>query len=512
MRSAIDKYTRACVNAEFALPERPYICACCEAPVIVRAGSERAAHFAHRQGRARDDCEQYFPTSVTFTGRPARPIATEARDDQGLSYLCCVDSSDGLMLALWLPPAGAEDWSGSIRFESQDVTRSLRRVQLAQGITIPFPLKDGQWSISVHDEVDERYLARIDVGRRSLELERNLFHATSKDGRAISRVDSVQLGDTIWWIRKTELEINSKDLPHVEAVLDSHTHGWFVYLVTLPQVASPDELANISHWLQRRVRPRRPTVWINSPWPRAVLNDQTALFSVTDGALRWLSDRPVDLRIISPKTEEAPVNVTEMTEFTWEAPLLGDWEIWVNDVHTNSIRVLPRPPTSGSAVLVDLSPEQRFDIAELQRFIRAEMSAGSSAAPAMIRWRTSPIGKLIKICGRPQSADLVEMKLELRGGVSIDAGHFGYAEWPAIHDPPTTSSVRETRESRELANWLASVGSATQDDDCLKLHPSHWLQDQDPLYRRLAQLSWPRSLTAQVRQLAKELEGQNDSP
>jgi len=435
-------------------------------------------------------------------------VTTQARDDQDLSYLCCIDSADGLKLALWLPPAGENDWSGNIRFEAQDDTRSLRKGQLGRGMTIPFPLKDGQWSISVHGEVDELYLARIEVGRRSLELERNLFHATSKGGRAIARVDSVQLGDAIWWIRKSELAIDANDLPHVEGVLDSHAHGWYVYLITLPQSASSDELANISQWLQRRVRPRRPIVWIDSPWPRGVLNNATAVYSIADGALRWLSDHPVDLRIFSSKTNEMPVNITDMTEFIWESPVVGDWEIWINDVQASTIQISLYPLTPASAVLVQLSSDRSLDIADLQGFIRADVSGGALTAPATIRWHTPQIGKLIKIDGQRQSGDCAELTLELRAGVSIDAGHFGYAEWPTAHDPPVTSSNRKTCKSRDLAQWLASVGSARLREDGLMLQPSQLLQNQDPLFRRLALLSWPRSISAQVRQLAKELEGQ----
>jgi hypothetical protein len=56
------------IRADDAFPGRYYTCPTCFAEVYLRRGRWRAAHFAHRSGQGKPDCENFHPSDpLTYT-------------------------------------------------------------------------------------------------------------------------------------------------------------------------------------------------------------------------------------------------------------------------------------------------------------------------------------------------------------------------------------------------------------------------------------------------------------
>ena len=74
MQDALERISKKIVNAENALRVHDYVCPECGAPVILRAGYERTAYFAHASGFSDEDCARYAAgfgnnaTAHTHTG------------------------------------------------------------------------------------------------------------------------------------------------------------------------------------------------------------------------------------------------------------------------------------------------------------------------------------------------------------------------------------------------------------------------------------------------------------
>ena len=187
MDIAIDAATDRLVRASTASPRLHYLCPCCSADVIIKAGPTNAPHFAHSKGEADPNCENYFSSSG-LSGPYRTGVVQTARDD-GTS-----DTSDlffefgvlGPRLAVWLPATGGDDsWTGSIRVEAPRLTRSLTAQHLRQGRFIHLALGQGTWTVSAIGEVSNAYRSRIGLGTNSLDDHLNLFDATRVPGGRI---------------------------------------------------------------------------------------------------------------------------------------------------------------------------------------------------------------------------------------------------------------------------------------------------------------------------------------
>lgn len=503
MRSAIDRSSHELVPAARARRERMYVCPCCDAPVhLVRADT---LHFAHHRGRARPDCEQYFPTEFRYGATSRRLQQAGVQHTAALSYLAFDVTTDGPELSMWLPPAGDPAWSGSIRLVARSATRTVRHAHLARGMRVPFPLQEAQWTLEIIGEVSDAYQSQLMLGRQSLELERNLFYASIASGRRIEVSDSIGLGDAFWWIRRSRLSLNDPLLSRVAVEMPYEVHGWRVYLVTLPDTASREEIATISQWLQRRVRPRRPVVWIASPWPRQVLPGGTSVFTVADGPLCWRADREIDLRVLAPTTGRVAIDVSDVTEFVWEAVETGEWDVEVNQVIVASIRVEPTAPRCASSVSCKISDGTTFDLVDLQNHLDVIGAAGQSSLAGELCWNDKSIGRVLRLNGDQPEPGTSLLKFSLRPGSHLDADKLGWALWPEPPSPTKRDTSQISPRFEGLVRWLLSVGTVSNSPDRLRLHASSLGVQHHPLVRQLLGLSWPLSLAAQVQTVARAL-------
>lgn len=502
MRSAIDRITRERVWAGDARGGGLYICECCDAPVhLVRA---ETVHFAHRRGRARPDCEQYFPSDIRFSGRPQRPLLSERSEGVPLSYLAFDMSVNGPELAVYLPPSIGPEWSGSVRLVAGS-TRTLGYAHLRDGMRIPFRLHDGQWTLSVIGEVADEYLGKLTLGRQSLEQERNLFYAATSTGRRIELTESVRLGQSFWWIRREQMMTLDSLLSRVTVDLQWQGSGWRVYLITLPAVATHDEMGAISQWMQRRVRPSRPSVWVGSPCARQVLPDGTEVFALTDGPLTWRANKPVNFRLIQHGSDIAVVEVFDATEVVWERPEAGRWHVEVDEVRAASIQIVPTPPAYSAAVVCEIDGGPTFDVAQLQSYVDSQRENGALSIRGKLRYQTPAVGELLNLSESTWRSGLLEQQFRLSPGLNISAGNFGSACWP--ESPLREASGEKRGEQMPLARWLAGVGRLEAQASDIRLSVPFSLRSRSPIYEQLARLAWPLRFAAQVRHLQSILEG-----
>jgi len=370
---------------------------------------------------------------------------------------------------------------------------------------VSFSLQDTQWKLEAIGDVPETYQSQLTLGYQSLEIERNLFYASTATGRRIEVSDSIGLGDAFWWVRRSPLTLDDPALSRVGVERCCEAYGWRVYLVTLPDEASAEEIATISQWLHRRVRPRRPAVWIASPWPRQVLPDGTSVFAVTDGPLCWRADREIDLRVLASSTGRVAIDVSDVSEFVWEAVEAGEWDVEVNQVIVASIRVVPIAPSPALSVICKISDSRILDLVELQSHVDAIRAAGQSSLTGELRWNGQSIGRVLRLNGDQTEPGSCVLSFNIRPGSRIDADKLGWASWPETPSVTARADLQIPQEYEALVRWLLSVGTVSNDTDRLRLHASSLFAQHHPLLRQLSRLSWPLSLAAQVRALARVL-------
>jgi hypothetical protein len=494
VRQAVDRKTGALVDARSARHGIAYECGCCEAPVvIVRA---ETIHFAHRKGRARPDCEQYVVSEIRYSGRPQRPKEHTELESTDVSYLSFTMSPEGPELSLRLPAVTSNRWPGTVRLVASS-TRTLGYSHIGVGATLAFALTDGQWTLSAIGEVAEEYLARITLGRQSLEFERNLFRGES--GRQLGPSDAVFLGETIWWVRRDAAQLNS-ELDRVGCVLIYEAFGWRVYSVTLPMSAGAQDLATYSQWLQRRVKPRLPSVWVSTPWPRQESPDKTLVFWASDGPIGWRTSEAVhfELRDAGGKSELAPGSPA--SEFSWTQPKPGEWIVYVNEVRRGLIRVLAEKPDAQSLAVVSIAGKTT-GIEQLQSHTDRALAAGDASLDCSFQFGSKTLAEMLEARGNLEGDDPLRRNATLRPGSHLNLGHALYVRWPEAA-PRLVTRVKESKPSA-LARWLLSIGSPVRHEGYISMLVPTRLTGRDPIFERMSRLAWPMAYVAQVRSVEK---------
>lgn len=502
MRSAVERYTRKKIDPGDALRGRGrYVCGCCEAPVhLVQAFT---AHFAHDKYQARPDCENYFWSEYQYTGRPSRIGATRELDPDEISYLAFEVTLDGPRLVVFVPPAKS-DTCGSIELISR-TTRRIPVAHLSRGIRLSFPLRDSTWVLRTTEEVSEEYSARLLLGRYSLEPERNLFSASNGIGRHIPERAAVMLGESLWWIGRTD--IRDEQIPPgvgVEYVVDDH--GWYVFLVTLPEDANEIAAAQLTRWLQRRIQPRRARLWIESPFPRGRREDGVSIYAMPDGPLTFGADQSVSLQVFA-STGESLFEAENVIAATLAEEALGDLLICADGVRVARVERRIEVPKPASSVVVQFADGLETDLVNLQGHIEGARKAGAPGLAALLRWNPLSLRPHLKHCRALGLTTAIEAEVRLVQGSTIEFDKLGCASWPT-DDVPLKQIIATDLPQRDLFRWLASVGATTKyGSRRLTLCPRQALKIRFPELRRLAQLTWPVEFAAQVRTAARVLEG-----
>lgn len=498
---AIDSSSGVEVPASSARSGRIYRCPSCGARVAPKRGSERADHFAHLQWAAKPDCENYTPAHFEYRRRPPGE-GVAFRSGIATSYLSLFSSVDGPRLAYWLPPAGDAAWSGDVEFEAYDVSRVFRFADLRHGQRVEFPLVDGQWEVRPTSDVADQYLESLAVGRQSLDHSGSIFDASTAAGRQILPGQTVAFGQPLHWVSRIALNPQAAGarLCAVERLWDAR--GWYLYQIQLPETYTSDQSAELSQWLERRVRPARPKAWIESPWPRSTSVSGFPVFELSDDQLQVRADRLVDVRVADARTRQ-PVVVRHSVQ-TLNLPVLsaGVYDLYINDVPHETFVIEAGGGGRPAAVLASFDDRTSVELAHAQSKLVQFIDSGKRFISVALTWGRPAVGGVLTLDGRRICQEgASQATIVISPGMTLDAANLGRLAWPA--DMPHNADLRPPirQEVRERVSWLLSVAGAPMGGSGERVAVPDFLQE-DALFRRLAMASWRPELAPQVRSIS----------
>lgn len=251
MDLAIDAYSKKHVHAASAQRGRDYRCPTCRAPVHLRRGTYREAHFAHDPGQGRPECDLYhFSDSLlglTWEDPVSNPPA-EILPRQRLSLWLNVHLPTGRNPASWsmevlVPKSPGR--AGTLTFDggADGLRVELSCLRLSAGaINCPVNLNAADFRVSwVSRDVDRHFAQAVQERIAGLDpLSANVFSAGR--GSRQERASVLNWGGSYYLVYRAE---RLTDVPSeiATAALADHK-DWSCVLVTLPSAADPD----ISAW------------------------------------------------------------------------------------------------------------------------------------------------------------------------------------------------------------------------------------------------------------------------
>ena len=505
MEWARDKVTDQLVPADAALPRRRYRCWNCGAPVYLRAGAERRAHFAHDPWAADPECVAFHPSTLAPAGRRARAWgASEREGTLEISRLYFDVEIEGPQLFLWLPPsAGTGAWTGAILVEADRTSQRLTAQHLLRGRMVKFPLLAGQWEIRLAGEVSEDYQSRLDVGISALESALNVFDATHSPAPAVGPSGVVRLGDPIWVVTRRDNFGEGAFDRHAGRQRCAEVGGWFIDRIVLPREAPQAERSRWSEWLERQVRSSRSRVFIAAPWPCGFEIDGKAVYPMLSGGMSIVSEDSADLEIRDQQGSSL-VRAHESTRLCWEEPREGNWAFFVNGVEFSRFVVAREPPSAPPAIAAQLGSAPSSDLyamqEELERLSAAELPADLNirfSHPAIVRHFVADFEEF------PAGEALLHIPAGATS-VSLTAGHLGTLKWPTEARHPPVERPRPPAPLYPLARWLLSqaLPLGTQGGSSIAV-PPEWRAD--PVIAPLRGRQWPLALQGQIQLLLRSL-------
>lgn len=263
------------------------VCPSCGEPVRRRAGGERKPHFAHFSHRAKPDCENYFPPSGPAVLTGMRAVSTASAGRLSRESLSCglflVHQPELHSLALWLRIPSVELGStatGSLEIQSGLGHRTYQVADLHTARLVPmapqFPLAT---SIGSRDLLP--LAAHVSGQVSAFTAERNLFYAEDKGGRFVFNDEPLEWGTRYRMLDKSVIAPPSE----LGSVLDWNAGqkfgGWNSYEMALPTAfaASKAQLpAQISEFLERRIRNPQSRIFVVQPFPHHIDVDGTYVY------------------------------------------------------------------------------------------------------------------------------------------------------------------------------------------------------------------------------------------
>jgi hypothetical protein len=509
--NALDCATDVLTTAAVASTKRSYRCGRCQASVILKGGPNTAMrrHFAHAQGQADPDCDDYFPSVIAFTGRRAfHKKGAAEHDDSSRSSIYFAMEPTGPKILLSLPPSPLNDeWTGSVDVIAHRIERRLFKRHLIKGSSVLFPLSDGQWSISVSGFVSEDYISRIDMGPGSLESRLNLFDATRALGQQIGPSQPLRLGDAVWIVTRDGTIADLR--PDSISISERHRTGaWEILYVQLPDEASSDVASEISRWLQRPIRNRQAKLWIESPWPIATRNDGVPILPRLDEGITLEADQAVDIEIRSPDGYLAH-SVEQSKELHWRDPKQGPWAIFVNGKRFGKFETTDEAVESVAALRVVAANGSTFDFFQYQDLINQHATPWVDSDRLQLAWSDGSIGRLIHIDNAPlRDPDVLGVEVSKSTSTKIHADNLGNLNWLVESiQVDTSSDHRISPDLLERAQWLTGMTHLFRSiTPTLGIRLTFKSRATHPVLEQLQGTYWPFWLQPQIEAFRAQVE------
>lgn len=510
MDRARDIATGELVWASDAIARRLYRCPSCGQRVNVREPrfSFRVRHFAHAIGVADQNCKLYFPPTFRYSGRAAAYEYSSEADQLHHDHLELNVGPRGPLLALCLPPTGKGEWTGSVQFSAQRVSRQLKWHHLQRGQRIEFPLFDGRWSLTPNGVVALEYLESVQLGAQSLEAGANLFYVERALGRRVLPAESISCGESVRWLSRQPFQLPNELRSPIGVECEYQSNGWTLNRLAIPEQLSSVQLRVLTEWIQRRVAERRVRVWVESPFADAYTAQGAPIYPC-NSTLKIRSDRTVDFKMRSVGTARVIQEVVDATECVLEANEEGHIELLVNDHHSDFFYI----GAAGKPInaLVRFAGAEFGDISCAQQSLDAVISSGRDRCPILVNVGHSAVAEILSAAQLNVESDDRVIRTELRPGSSLRFDNLGEVRWPLPAPALVEDAVSNARECQgeaprlqERIRWLRSLaGHPTATSIRLRLPTP--LAQLAP-FASLATLSWSVRWAPHLRLLQRDLE------
>ncbi len=320
MLKAKASYPDRWVIATDATAPRYATCGCCGGSVVLRSGSYRRRHYAHRPGEGSADCEEYFGSDGTDYSpvQIVRPPVQVGRRQitfyQGGGLYIGQSKDARPELSLRFPtPEETDRWDGKIFVTTPEGERPISYGGLKKPQNIRLRMDGNPVRYRTEGNVSEKYLARLDSEAFRLIASGTVFRWSAVAGRLLERGPSLCWGDKCWLLtqRTPKKEFIQK---HGSAVRSTHLSGpiWWLFEVQLPTVnVAGKELVrrHFQEFLGRGISDPQPQVTLWSPLPHHI--DQDRVFKIPAECDTVVVKRSEDLWIDAITQDGVPLNVFE---------------------------------------------------------------------------------------------------------------------------------------------------------------------------------------------------------
>lgn len=269
---------------EAGLRYQELICPVCEATVYLRAGADRAPHFAHISGAGTYACELYHPSLSVGQGRagllgPSQ--YTPWRDPETtLGLVLKFVEELGYTLQVRIPAADiSQSWSGHLRVSTEKGERQLDWKRLCKPYFASVRPSADTYVIQRIGEVDTTYFAKVCGGVPGLLHLQSWFRASRIGGRLLEPQEPIHWGESYCLLALDALLPPDYAAPVGLAFSRvDFTDGWVVLEIGLPEDAetlSAQQRKDIEAWCCRPVVSGRPQLAVLRPLPHTIELDGT---------------------------------------------------------------------------------------------------------------------------------------------------------------------------------------------------------------------------------------------
>jgi Competence protein CoiA-like family len=244
------------IGTQEASPHLYYICPVCAADVFLRSGRKRVAHFAHRSGQGKKDCELFHPSddiSYTWTrygegpdnnwsGRPIEPLSLSIELEPEAAVRGKRKRGWGLRVTV----PKADDEHGQVSIDCG--TGQPRKIALSKlflaAQTYPAHLDAQDFgAVWTSPEVRPNYKAAVEERIRGLDRELvNIFAASPQKYKP--RVDRLNWGSSYYFVWRSDAIPDIHDRLPLNYLAEQSS--WCCAFTSLPA----GEDAELKSWLE----------------------------------------------------------------------------------------------------------------------------------------------------------------------------------------------------------------------------------------------------------------------
>lgn len=451
----------------------------CGAPVYLRAGGYRAAHFAHERWSASDDCDLYHPfdsaapaVTAVFPTSETPPEPQEAAALRGLALFIQTDSALNAYLAIRVPAAEQGiRWDGEIRFSTPAGESRLRQDHLTSDRYVRVRPTLERYAGRLVGTVDEVYGQMITDGVYGLSADKSLFSIDDGFGRRLGWNEEVSWGDDLILVFSAEPTYN-KFLQFIEAVsfpyqpMSLHVDFKCVQLSLPEGSAVPEHVrAATVEYLEREVRPNRTRILILDPPAHHFSAEGEWVVASGSESLKLYRSRPERVTVVSDSGEDVSVQEIsdDMVEFS-----INERGQYSARVGTASIRIRVEECTFNLASTIRIGQEDRQSSIEvLASSEELRLQVVSSPDVTVVEFDNPVYEKILLINGQSWQGNDVFRETLRDGslGVVVQVGSYltlVLRRPAASYLKVTIPDEGETEDSESLAirSYLQNYGSA----------------------------------------------------